>query len=172
MKARCRMNRARAGAVTLTAAISVAATFAAAQSGTPQPTFTRDVAPIFREKCEGCHRPDSMAPMSLVTYEDARPWAASIRARVASRQMPPWHIDKTVGIQRFKNDRSLTDEQIETIVRWVEAGSPKGDPGDMPPAKQWPDESKWQLAAKYGPPELLITPPPDSLPAVGPGVWC
>src|SRR5438309_1114537 len=79
------------------------------------PTFTRDVAPIVQDKCVACHRPDSIGPMSLVTYEDARPWARSIKARVSSRQMPPWHIDKNVGIQKFKNDRSLTDEQIDTI---------------------------------------------------------
>src|SRR5262245_48916178 len=68
------------------------------------PTFTKDVAPIFQEKCEACHRPDSIAPMSLVSYEDVRPWVRSIKARVSARQMPPWHIDKTVGIQQFKND--------------------------------------------------------------------
>src|SRR5262245_3489034 len=120
------------------------------------PTFTKDVAPIFQAKCESCHRPGSMAPMSLVTYEEARPWARSISLRVGSRQMPPWHIDKTIGIQEFKNDRSLTDQQVDTILRWVAAGAPKGDPKDMPPPKQWPDESKWQLAGKYGPPDLVI----------------
>src|ERR1700736_3363676 len=92
------------------------------------PTFTKDVAPIFQSKCESCHRADSMAPMSLVTYEEARPWAKAIAARVGSRQMPPWHIDKTVGIQQFKNDRSLSDEQLDTILQWVAAGAPKGDP--------------------------------------------
>ena len=73
-----------------------------------------------------------MAPMSLVTYEETRPWAKAIRQRVITRQMPPWHIDKTVGVQKFKNDISLTDEQIATIVRWVDAGAPMGDPKDMP----------------------------------------
>src|SRR5438132_7268108 len=70
------------------------------------PTFTKDIAPIFQEKCEACHRPDSIAPMSLKTYAETRPWARSIRTRVADRQMPPWQIDRTVGIQKFKNDRS------------------------------------------------------------------
>ena len=106
---------------------------AAAQSAAP--TFTKDIAPIFQNKCEACHRPDSIAPMSLVTFEEARPWARSIKSRVAARQMPPWHIDKTVGIQEFKNDRSLSDEQIDTIVKWVDAGAPKGDPKDMPAAE-------------------------------------
>src|SRR5688572_26425472 len=100
-------------------------------------TFTKDVAPIFQQKCESCHRPNNMAPMSLLTYEEARPWAKSIAARVGARQMPPWHIDKTIGIQKFKNDRSLSDEQIDTIVQWVAAGAPKGDPKDMPPPKVW-----------------------------------
>src|SRR6516162_6020805 len=76
----------------------------------PKLTFTKDIAPIFQAKCESCHRPDSMAPMSLRTYEEARPWVRSIAQRVSSRQMPPWHIDKTIGIQQFKNDRSLSDE--------------------------------------------------------------
>ena len=70
-------------------------------------TFTKDIAPIFQEKCESCHRKDSMAPMSLVTYQEVRPWAKSIKERVATHQMPPWHLDKTVGIQEFQNDRSL-----------------------------------------------------------------
>src|SRR3954466_15620707 len=99
---------------------------AAAADTAKTPTFTRDVAPIFQEKCEACHRPDSIAPMSLVTYEDARPWARSIRNRVEARNMPPWSIDKTVGIQEFKNDRSLNDAQIATIVKWIDAGAPKG----------------------------------------------
>src|SRR5438067_7258270 len=76
------------------------------------PTFTKDIAPIFQEKCESCHRPASMAPMSLITYEQVRPWAKAIASRVETRQMPPWHIDRTIGIQQFKNDRSLSDEQL------------------------------------------------------------
>ena len=102
------------------------------------PTFTRDIAPIFQAKCEACHRPESIAPMSLRTYAEARPWARSIRSRVEARQMPPWHIDKTVGIQEFKFDRSLSDDQIATIVKWVEAGAPQGDLKDMPSAVTWP----------------------------------
>ena len=98
----------------------------------PAPTFTKDVAPIFQAKCEECHRKDSMAPMSLVTFEEARPWAKSIRQRVITRQMPPWHIDRNVGVQKFKNYISLSDEQVGTIVRWVDAGALQGDPKDMP----------------------------------------
>src|SRR5439155_6138398 len=113
-----------------------------------------------------------MAPMSLVTYEDVRPWAKAIRERVITRQMPPWHIDKTVGIQKFKNDRSLSNAQIDTIVKWVDAGVPKGDPKDMPPPKQWPDESKWNFADLFGgPPDLILKSPDWTVPAVGLDVW-
>jgi hypothetical protein len=134
-------------------------------------TFARDIAPIFQEKCDECHRKDSMAPMSLVTYQEVRPWAKSIRERVASRQMPPWHLDKSVGIQEFKNDRSLSDAQIATIVRWVDEGSPLGDPKDMPPPKQWPHENEWQLAKTYGPPDLIIKSDPYWMPAQGQDQW-
>ena len=124
------------GALTLGAFLTSPPPASAQDSALP-PVFTRDVAPILQDKCQACHRPGYMAPMSLVSYEEARPWARSIKLRVAARQMPPWHIDKTVGIQHFKNDRSLTDQQIDTIVRWVDAGAPKGDPKDMPPPKQF-----------------------------------
>jgi hypothetical protein len=135
------------------------------------PTFTKDIAPIFQEKCESCHRPASMAPMSLITYEDVRPWAKAIASRVETRQMPPWHIDKTIGIQKFKNDRSLSDEQLAVILRWVAAGAPKGDPKDMPPPRRWPDESRWAFAAKYGPPDLIIKSEPYTMPAVAQDAW-
>src|SRR5262245_48048552 len=83
------------------------------------PTFTKDVVPILQEHCQTCHRPDTFAPMSLLTYEEARPWARSIRQKVSAREMPPWYIDKNVGVRHFKNDVSLTDKEIATIVSWV-----------------------------------------------------
>jgi len=135
-------------------------------------TFTKDIAPIFQEKCQACHRADSMAPMSLVTYEETRPWAKAIRERVITRQMPPWHLDKTVGIQKFKNDRSLSDAQIDTIVKWVDAGAPRGDMKDMPAPKQWTDESKWGFADTLGgPPDLIIKSPDWTVPAVALDAW-
>lgn len=125
------------------------------------PTFTKDVAPIFQNKCESCHRPDSIAPMSLQTYEDARPWARSIRDRVASRNMPPWHIDPTVGIQHYKNDRSLSQKEIDTIVKWASNGAPKGDPKDMPPAIKWAEGNDWNYTKMFGQaqPDLIIKSP-------------
>src|SRR5260370_19723333 len=96
----------------------------AAAADTAKPvTFSKDVAPILQAKCQSCHEPGSIAPMSLRTYQETRPWAKSIRDRVAQRQMPPWHIDRSVGIQKFKNDISLSDDQVDTIVAWVQQGA-------------------------------------------------
>ena len=158
------LGAAFAGAVILTASAAVAAP-------ADPPTFTRDVAPIFQAKCEACHRPNSIAPMSLMTFEETRPWARSIKTRVASRQMPPWHIDKTVGIQHFENDRSLSDEQIDTIVRWVDAGSPKGDPKDMPPPVTWADDAGWNFKSRFGEPDLIVKSPAYRMPARAQDAW-
>ena len=136
------------------------------------PTFTKDVAPIFQAKCEACHRPGSIAPMSLVTFQESRPWARSIKSRVETRQMPPWHLDKTVGIQDFKNDRSLTDDELATIVAWVDGGAPMGNAADMPAPMQWPDASKWNFAEIFdGPPDLVISSKPFTMPAVANDAW-
>jgi len=135
------------------------------------PTFARDVAPIFQQKCQACHRPDSIAPMSLITYEETRPWARSIRTRVAARQMPPWHIDKTVGIQHFANDASLSDKQIDTILRWVDSGAPAGDVKDMPPPVKWPSNDKWEFADKFGQPDLIVKSPAWHMPAQAQDAW-
>ena len=134
-------------------------------------TFARDVAPILQEKCQGCHRVGQMAPMPLVTYEETRPWAKAIRERVITRQMPPWHLDKTVGIQSFQNDLSLSDQQISTIVRWVDQGAPAGDAKDMPAPKQWPKDDGWQLSKELGPPDLILRSDPYTMPAKGQDVW-
>ena len=97
-------------------------------------TFARDVAPILYKNCVECHRPTMFAPMSLLTYDDARPYARSIKQRVVSRAMPPWGADPAHGT--FKNDPRLSDRDVETIAKWVDAGAPKGDDQDMPPAPQ------------------------------------
>jgi len=165
------MARAGVPVLVVAALVLLSASPARAQSAPPAPTFTRDVAPIFKAKCESCHRPNSIAPMSLVTYEETRPWARSIRTRVGSRQMPPWHIDKTVGIQHFENDRSLSDAEVDTIVRWVTAGAPMGDPKDMPPAVRWPTETTWNFKDVYGEPDLIIRSPKHTMPAQAQDVW-
>jgi hypothetical protein len=136
------------------------------------PTFTKDVMPIIQQKCETCHRAEGMAPFSLSTYEDARPWVKSIAQRVQSRQMPPWNIDKTVGIQSFKNDRSLSDDQIATIVKWASNGAPKGDMKDMPAAQKFPDGQGWEMEQKgWGKPDLVVTSTKWTVPAEGQDAW-
>src|ERR1700680_111619 len=121
--------------------------------GARQVTFSKDVAPIFQKGCQSCHHAGTSAPMSLMTYAEARPWARSIKERVLRRDMPPWHLDKTVGIRHYKNDRSLSDQQIATIVQWVDAGAPQGDTADMPPPLTFAPESEWFI----GKPDLLVT---------------
>ena len=137
------------------------------------PTFTKDVAPIFQEKCEACHRPDSIAPMSLKTYAETRPWARAIRARVADHTMPPWDIDKTVGVQKFKNDRSLTDHEKDIVLRWLDGGTPPGDPKDMPAPRTWPEDQGWNFAPLFGQkePDLVITSHSFTMPAQSQDAW-
>ena len=143
-----------------------------AQDANDRVIFTKDIAPIFQKKCQACHREGYMAPMSLVTYQESRPWARAIKARTVDRQMPPWHIDRTVGVQEFKNDRSLTDEELDTIVRWVDSGAPRGNPADMPPPKVFADDDIWGFAELFGgPPDMIIKSPPYTVPAVAQDAW-
>ena len=134
-------------------------------------TFTKDVSPILQAKCQSCHEPGSIGPMSLVTYQDARPWARSIKQRVEARQMPPWHIDRSVGVTHFKNDMSLTDAQVATVVAWVDGGALEGDPADfkaMPVTKElfWMGERDG-----YGPPDIVVKTPDYTMPAVHQDEW-
>jgi hypothetical protein len=123
----------------------------------PSVTFTKEVAPIFQKSCQNCHRPGSIAPMSLITYEDARPWARSIKQRVEMRQMPPWHVDRTVGIRQFKDDPSLSDQEIATLVAWVDSGATRGNPSDMPAPRQFDDADRWHI----GKPDLIVAMPKE-----------
>src|SRR6266516_4198116 len=96
------------------------------------PTFTKDVAPILYKSCTNCHRPGEIAPMSLLTFKDARPWAKSIATQVAKGAMPPWHADPSHG--EFLNDRRLSEKEKATLVAWGNAGGAEGNPADLPPA--------------------------------------
>jgi hypothetical protein len=125
----------------------------ASSTSTATPTFTKDVAPILQRSCQRCHRPGSIAPMSLLTYDDARPWARSIKRQVSTREMPPWHIDRTVGIQKFSDDPSLSAADIETIVKWVDAGVPRGNPADLPPPVRWAPDDRWSI----GKPDVIVS---------------
>jgi hypothetical protein len=152
-------------------ALATSAFAADAVSVSKPVTFAKDIAPIFQAKCEECHRPNTGAPMSLRTYAESRPWAKDIKQRVITHNMPPWHLDKTVGIQHFSNDRSLTDDQVNLIVRWVDAGAPAGDAKDMPAPLQWNDDNHWTLAKQFGEPELVIKSDDYTMPAHGQDVW-
>jgi hypothetical protein len=131
------------------------------------PTFARDVAPIFQAKCQTCHHQGTSAPMSLVTYDEVRPWVRSIRQRIANRDMPPWHLDKTVGIRHYKNDRSLRDDEIDTVLRWVDAGAPRGNPADMPAPLTFRSDAGWFI----GEPDLKVTTNDFTMYANGPDWW-
>lgn len=135
-------------------------------------TFARDVAPIFQQKCEACHRSGQMAPMSLTTYQEVRPWARAIREKVVAGDMPPWHMSRTIGIQKFVNDISLTTDQIRTIARWVDIGAPLGNPEDLPPAKFWPSGERWRMGDLLGrEPDLIVKSTPWTQPATGQDQW-
>jgi hypothetical protein len=122
-------------------------------------TFTKDVAPIFYKNCTGCHRPGEIAPMSLLTYNDARPWAKSIREKVANRDMPPWHADPKYG--EWRNDRRISQEAINTILAWVNNGAKEGDPKDLPPMPEY--THGWRI----GKPDQTFSAPEQSVPAEG-----
>jgi hypothetical protein len=152
-------------------ALALAAPAGAADEGR-KVTFSKDVAPILQAKCQECHQPNSIAPMSLITYKDARPWARSIKERVMTRQMPPWHIDPSVGIQKFKNDMSLSDQQIDTIAKWVDGGALEGDPKDLPPAKPLSTNNDWQAVRDgHGQPDMVIRSSEYTMPAKHQDVW-
>src|SRR5579871_562731 len=131
-------------------------------------TFSKDVARIFQAHCQVCHRAGQIAPMSLLTYEETRPWARSIRQKVLAREMPPWFIDKNIGVQHFSNDVSLSEQEIATVVKWVDAGAPQGNPSDLPAPRQFSDEQVWQI----GKPDLIVSLPKDVVvKAKGPDWW-
>jgi len=159
---------------TLTIGAVLAATLPAIAADTPAKavTFSKDVAPIFQAKCQECHQPNSIAPMSLITFQEARPWARSIKERVSQRQMPPWHIDPSVGVQKFKNDMSLSDEQVNTIVRWVDGGALQGDPKDLPAPVALITDNAWKGERDgFGPPDLVVKSSEYTMPAQHQDVW-
>ncbi len=131
-------------------------------------TFTKDIAPILQRSCQKCHRPNSLAPMSLIDYEEVRPWARAMRQRTGLRDkpgvMPPWFIEKDIGIQQFKNDPSLSEEEIEKIAAWADHGAPRGDPADLPPPLAFIDVNDWEI----GEPDLVVSSPSVDVKAEAP----
>ena len=147
-------------ALVLTTVVGGIGTAAAAQDGV---TFTRDVAPIIYENCVACHRPGELAPMALRSYDEVRPWARGIKDKVVSGEMPPWFAEGRAG--HFKNDSRLMPAEIDTIVRWVDAGAPQGAPGDLPALPSFIEG--WAL----GEPDLVVTLPEVTVPAEGPDYY-
>ncbi|MCY4076536.1 MAG: hypothetical protein OXH04_14020 [Acidobacteria bacterium] len=145
-----------AGGVILVAGLALAQESVSAQEPA-DPTFTKDVLPILQRACQQCHRPGSVAPMSLLTYRDVRPWARAIRDKTAQREMPPWFIERNVGVRAFKEDPSLTDDEIATIGAWVDAGAPRGNPADAPPPIELADLDDWRI----GTPEWIVELPEE-----------
>src|SRR5262245_29450236 len=126
-------------------------------------TFNKDVLPILQKNCQVCHRPGQIAPMALLTYKDARPWAKAIKNAVATRTMPPWFADPNYG--HFPNERRLKQAEIDTIAKWADAGSPEGDAKDAPPPVQWPEDG-WQIK-----PDYVVEGPTYDVPAKGIVEW-
>lgn len=142
-----------------------------AQSKPASVTYSKDIAPILQRSCQSCHHPNSVAPMSLMTYEEVRPWARSIRLRTSLRNkpdtMPPWYIEKDTGIQQFQDDMSLSDQEIATIAAWVDAGAPRGNPVDEPKPLSFAGEGEWRL----GKPDLIVKSPTLNVAAGSPDWW-
>ena len=126
------------------------------------PTFTKDVAPIVFNKCVSCHRPGEVAPMTLMSYDDVRPWAKAIKSKVVSREMPPWGADPDHSL-KMRNDRSLSKHQIDTIAAWVDAGAPRGNDADLPPMPKFAEG--WTAGRE--PDYVLEMPVEFSIPAEG-----
>ena len=125
------------------------------------PTFAKDVAPIIFNKCATCHRAGEPVPMLLTSYQEVRPWSKAIREEVVERSMPPWHADPNSSV-KFRNDRRLSQKEIDTIVAWVDAGAPKGNEADLPPLPKFAKGWSW------GEPDLVIPMPVDfEVPAEG-----
>jgi mono/diheme cytochrome c family protein len=136
-----------------------------------QVVFSPDIAVILQENCQVCHQAGSIGPMSLMTYDEVRPWAPMIREKVLNQEMPPYHYDTNVGIQELKSDQRLSQEEIDAIVSWVDAGAPMGDLAQMPAPIEWPDGREWRMAERFGQPDVVIPSAPYDLPAVGGDRW-
>jgi mono/diheme cytochrome c family protein len=134
-------------------------------------TYTKDVAAILQQNCQMCHQPGGIGPMPLMTFDEAKIFAARIRQKVVAREMPPYHYDTDIGIQELKNDGRLTNAEIQTIVSWVDGGTPQGDPAHMPPPVVWPKAGEYRLSATLGPPDLIIKSTPYTVPAQGQDIW-
>ena len=144
---------------------------ASSQGDMADVTYTKDVAAIIQKNCTVCHRPGGIGPMELMDYRDVRRYARQIKENVAGRVMPPYYYDNDIGIQELKHDWRLSEEDINTIVTWVDDGTPEGDPDDLPEMPALLDVEDWSLTADFGPPDLVIASTPIDVPASGNDMW-
>ena len=121
---------------------------AAAMAAGNSVTFNKDVLPILENNCQQCHRPGEIAPMSLLTYTDARPWAKAIKAAVVSQKMPPWFADPQFG--HFMDDRRLSDADLHTLIAWVDGGALEGDLKDRPAPVEFRDGCRFRIRRGEG----------------------
>jgi mono/diheme cytochrome c family protein len=175
----CRRSRSTARLGTFSLALLAALTFRGellaqaqfASTDAADVTFAADVAPIIYQNCSVCHRPGGIAPMNLMSYDDARRYSRRIREQVSNRLMPPYSYDRHVGIQQLQHDWRLSQEDINTVVAWVDAGAPEGNPDVAPAPPEFPNEAGWNFESEFGPPDLIIPSEPIDVPAGGNDMW-
>ena len=168
----CPLTWSAAFAVAVIAALSLPGNVFAAEPGDDdEPTYSMEVSRIIQANCQICHQPGQIGPMSLLTYQDARRYARRIRSVVASREMPPYQYDHDVGIQELQQDWRMSEEDIQTILDWVDAGAPEGDSDNLPEPITFPDMNEWRLSGEYGQPDHIIKSTAWDVPATGQDLW-
>jgi hypothetical protein len=144
------------GALVIGAALTPVAERKLSAAVPDEVTYTKNIAPILQRSCENCHRPGGAGPMPLTTYEEVRPWARAIKQRTGigphAGVMPPWYVEKNIGIQKYKDDPSLSEDEVAMVAKWADSGAPRGNPADMPPARQYVDNAVWRI----GTPDLIV----------------
>ncbi|MFN3164439.1 MAG: hypothetical protein ACE37N_13410 [Pseudohongiellaceae bacterium] len=156
----------------LFSALAMVPALAGADEGKAEhPTYAKEVSRIIQDNCQICHQPGQIGPMSFTSYEEVRPWAPLIQLKVAQKEMPPYQYDGDIGVQHLKNDWRMSQEDIETIVEWVNAGSPFGNPENLPPAKEFPQKGEWRMASELGAPDHIIKSAAWDVPAEGQDLW-
>ena len=165
------VGRLTAGTVVVAAMSGFAVPMVDAASAADEITYTKDIAPVLQRSCENCHRVDGVAPMPLSTYEQVRPWVRAIKQRTSigprAGVMPPWYVEKNIGIQEYQNDPSLSDEEIAMVGKWVDAGAARGNAADMPAPKAYPDGKAWTI----GTPDLIVKLPELTVKGNAPDWW-
>lgn len=156
----------------LFSAMALVPALASAAGPTAQhPTYSKEVSRIIQDNCQICHQPGQIGPMSFMSYEEVRPWAPLIKLKVEQREMPPYQYDTDVGVQHLKGDWRLSQDDIDTIVAWVNDGGPLGNPEELPAPKEFPTIGEWRLAAELGPPDHIIKSTAWDVPAYGQDLW-